>query len=439
MRRWLAGGTGLVTIVLLARQAPGAAFFVQEQSITGMGRAYAGESAAADTAATIFFNPAGLTYLERPQVHGAGYAILPSADFDDEGTVARTSGTFGEPRPVAGNDGGNPYGPTAFGNFYASMPVVQDRVWVGLGVTAPYGLLIVYNSRWFGRYDSTKSRLQTWNFAPTVAVRATDWLSLGLSLNIEYARALLRGAIPNPTTRGGPTAGGDGRATIKGDDTAVGFTLGAIAQPTEQARIGVAWRWGITHELEGTVNVTGLQGLLRPGNEFVGGSADLDLPQTVMIGGLYDVSPTVRLLAQVNWFGWSSFEAIEIVPDRGPPQVDPQNFTNTVAVGGGVEWEIVDGLRLRTGFQWDQTPTVDRFRNTRIPDEDRFLVAAGLTYRLTEDIDAQFGYLHAFVEEAQFDRTRPFFGGTPLASTYRLRASASAFVNIVGAGFTYRF
>ncbi len=206
MRGRLVGGLTIAVVVLVARQAGAAAFYIQEQSVAGTGRAYAGESAVADTPATIFFNPAGLTYLERPQVMGAGYAILPDASFDDRGTTARTPATFGAFRRVGGNDGGNPYGPTALGNFYASMPVVPGRLWLGLGATAPYGLLVVYNSTWFGRYDSTKSRLVTFNFAPTAAVRATDWLSLGVSLNIEHAYALLRSALPNATTPGGPTA-----------------------------------------------------------------------------------------------------------------------------------------------------------------------------------------------------------------------------------------
>jgi long-chain fatty acid transport protein len=438
--RWLVGGIVGAAIATLAQQALGAAFFIQEQSIAGMGRAYAGESAVADTAATIFFNPAGLTLLDRPQVHGAGYAIIPSASFEDRGTVARTPATFGAFRRVQGNDGGNPYGPTPFGNFYASMPVLEDRVWLGFGVTAPYGLLIVYNSRWFGRYDSTKSRLQTYNFAPTVAVKATDWLSFGLSLNIEYARATLRNALPNPTTPGGPTAPGDGRATVKGDDTSVGFTLGALTQPFERARLGVAWRWGISHELDGTLDITGLKGILKVANEHVGGSADLDLPQAVMIGGLYELSDSVRLLGQFNWYGWSSFEEIRVVTDSGPPPpVQPQHFENTIGLAGGLEWKVLDNLRLRGGFQYDQTPTVDRFRNTRIPDADRYLLGVGFTYDLNDDISATFGYMHVFVKEATFDRAQTIYPGTPLATRYRFVADASAMVNIVGAGFTYRF
>src|SRR4029453_1697040 len=133
--RWLVGGIVGAAIATLAQQALGAAFFIQEQSIAGMGRAYGGESRVAATAAKIFFTPAGLTLLDRPQVQGAGYAIIPTASFEDRGTVARTPATFGAFRGVPGKAGGNPYGPTPFGNFYASMPVLEDRVWLGFGVT----------------------------------------------------------------------------------------------------------------------------------------------------------------------------------------------------------------------------------------------------------------------------------------------------------------
>jgi long-chain fatty acid transport protein len=439
-RREIAAGVAALACVLLAQRVHAAAFFIQEQSVAGMGRAYAGESAVADTAATIFFNPAGLTYLERPQVLAQGFLLIPHASFENTGTVIRTPATNGVFRGVQGSDGGNPYGPAVTGSIYGSMPVLPDRLWVGLGVTSPYGLLVSYPANWFGRYDSVKSRLLTFNFAPTVAVRATDWLSLGASLNIEYARATLRNALPNPTTPGGPQVQGDGRATVFGTNSAVGFTLGAILQPFANARFGVAWRWGITHDLDGTIDVTGLKGILRVANEHVTGSADLDLPQTVMIGGMYDVSDRVRLLGQVNWYGWSSFQEIRVVPDNGsPPLVDPQNFHDTYGLAGGVEWKLTDTLRLRTGLQYDETPTRDQFRNSRIPDGNRYLLGAGLSWNVTDDFEATVGYMHAFVSDATFQRNRTIYPGTPLASSYRFDADANAMVNILGAGLTFRF
>jgi long-chain fatty acid transport protein len=127
------------------------------------------------------------------------------------------------------------------------------------------------------------------------------------------------------------------------------------------------------------------------------------------------------------------------VPEKGPPIVDPQNFHDTVSLAGGVEWEVIDGLRLRSGFQYDETPTVDQFRNTRIPDADRYLLAARASYRVTDSIEATLGYLHGFVKEATFQRNRQFYPGTPLLTSYRFRADASAMVNVIGVGLTYRF
>jgi long-chain fatty acid transport protein len=251
---------------------------------------------------------------------------------------------------------------------------------------------------------------------------------------------LLRNAFPNIATPGGPKPQGDGRGTVFGTNTAVGFTLGALLQPFDRARFGVAWRWGITHDLEGTIDVTGLTGILRIANEHTTGSAELDLPQTVMIGGLYELSDRVRLLGQVNWYGWSSFQEIRVVPDNGtPPLVDPQNFHDTFGLAGGVEWQITDTVRLRTGLQYDETPTRDRFRNSRIPDGNRYLLGAGLSWNVTEDFEATVGYMHAFVNDATFQRNRTIYPGTPVASSYHFNADAQAKVNILGAGLTFRF
>ena len=177
---------------------------------------------------------------------------------------------------------------------------------------------------------------------------------------------------------------------------------------------------------------------LNVGDEIqVESLADAALNRSLIIQP--DGTVTLRLLGQVNWFGWSSFQEIRVVPEKGPAIVDPQNFHDTFSLAGGVEWEVIDGLRLRTGFQYDETPTVDEFRNSRIPDADRYLLAAGASYRVTDSIEATLGYLHGFVKDATFQPNRQFYPSTPLLTSYRFRADASAMVNVIGVGLTYRF
>jgi len=45
--------------------AAGAGIAIMEQGVKGLGTAFAGGAAAAEDASTIFFNPAGLTRLDR--------------------------------------------------------------------------------------------------------------------------------------------------------------------------------------------------------------------------------------------------------------------------------------------------------------------------------------------------------------------------------------
>ena len=58
-------------------------FGLIEQSASGQGVAYAGASAIAEDASTIYFNPAGMTRLSGSQVVIAGHIIVPTADYTD--------------------------------------------------------------------------------------------------------------------------------------------------------------------------------------------------------------------------------------------------------------------------------------------------------------------------------------------------------------------
>lgn len=77
-----------------AGAANAAGFALIEQSGSGMGNAYAGAAATAEDASTIFFNPAGMTYLPDSQLVVALHAIRPSAEFgnDDSHRAALTGG-----------------------------------------------------------------------------------------------------------------------------------------------------------------------------------------------------------------------------------------------------------------------------------------------------------------------------------------------------------
>ena len=91
--------------------ASAAGFQLQNQNASGTSVAFAGAAAVAEDASTIFFNPAGMTYL--PTGHSvsiAGTVIDRSVEFTDTGTTrmpvlngaGAPTGLF---HPVGGNGG----------------------------------------------------------------------------------------------------------------------------------------------------------------------------------------------------------------------------------------------------------------------------------------------------------------------------------------------
>jgi len=64
-----------------------AGFALIEQNASGLGNAYAGQAASAQDASTIFFNPAGMTWLPDRQLVAAGHLVKPQAAFSGSSTL----------------------------------------------------------------------------------------------------------------------------------------------------------------------------------------------------------------------------------------------------------------------------------------------------------------------------------------------------------------
>ncbi|MGI4877759.1 MAG: outer membrane protein transport protein, partial [Janthinobacterium lividum] len=83
----------LATTLLAGGPALAGGFYLQEQSPLGEGRAFAGEAAAADSAATVFYNPAGMTRLPGTTLDiGAHVLVVDSAQSDRGSTRSGPGG-----------------------------------------------------------------------------------------------------------------------------------------------------------------------------------------------------------------------------------------------------------------------------------------------------------------------------------------------------------
>jgi long-chain fatty acid transport protein len=442
----VSGRLGLVARVAVAAAAlPSAAalagaFFHEAQSLKSAGRASAGAPAVAADASTIFLNPAGMTQLSKAQVQVGSSLLMPRGEVENRGSTAQTPGTGGAVVPMTGTRNGHPYDPAIMPHLYAALPLVNGRVWLGLGVSAPFGLVTDYQEDWFGRYDSIKSELTTIDIAPTLALRIIEWLSIGVGVDVQRADATLENAVPNPIAPGGPTPATDGRFRAQGDDWSVGFNVGLVIEPTPRTRIGLHYRSAIEHQLDGDATLSGLAPPLDAQNGTADASAELDLPAIASIGVAHEVTPDLTLLGHVAWYGWDSFDEIRVRFDDGRADVvEPQNYRDTWAIGLGAEYRLTDAWTLRGGVSYDQTPTRNGFRNTRVPDGDRYWIAIGASYELSDRIGFDLGYGHRFFEDVDIDLTRTFFDGSAAESSIRTDARAKTDADVIALALRISF
>src|SRR5690349_13940175 len=105
----------LTGILFAANGARAAGFALQNQNGAGNGYAYAGAAAVAQDASTIYFNPAGMTYLAPGHhVSGAGNLLIRSLRFKNTGSNTFLSYPLGD-------NGGQAGGLSPIPAFYWSM------------------------------------------------------------------------------------------------------------------------------------------------------------------------------------------------------------------------------------------------------------------------------------------------------------------------------
>ncbi|MGB0720731.1 MAG: OmpP1/FadL family transporter, partial [Bdellovibrionales bacterium] len=311
--------------------------------------------------------------------------------------------------------------PAIVPNFYLTQQVT-DRFWVGIGAGSPFGLGNEYDSDWFGRYDSIKSDLTTFEVYPTAAIKVNDWLSVGASMIFQYADAELTNAL---------NAGTQGLQTLEGEGYAVGGNIGILAEPWAGTRFGLDYRTTVENTLDGRLIVAGSTGA----DLDISARADLRLPDIATFSAAHDLNDRWTVLGSATWFGWNEYNRIEIINSAGTPVgVVDQNYNVSWAFSVGAEYMLNDAWTLRAGYQFDQTPTNDAARTTRTPDGDRHWITAGATYTLNDQwsFDVAGAYIDVANEEINLSRN---ITAIPAVVT----ANTEGRVGIVSAALNYRF
>ena len=386
-----------------------------------MGQAFAGQNAYATDASVIFFNPAGMSALDGTRVSAGASLIFPKIEFDNH----RSTTALGP--QLLGTDEGGDIGENALvPSVYAMTSFGDFRI--GIGINSPFGLSTEYEDGTIPRFAALDSSLRTINVNPVVSYQVTPWLALGAGAQIQRTDARLTNSALfnlNPPL--------EGAVELQADDVGFGLTAGALITPWAGTRLGVGFRSSVKHTLDGDVKIN------PPGGRSVklDASADLDTPESLGVSLSQQITDRLSLSSTVEWTNWSRFNELRVEFDSGAPDaVTPENWDDTYFFSLGADYKLTEKLTVRGGVAYDQSPVSAKFRTARLPDEDRYWIAIGGTYAVTDAISIDAGYTHIFVKDASINEG---FNVTPNgAATGTLKGDYNESIDIFGIQVNFR-
>ena len=462
--RIASGISALIMSLLASPSALAGGFMLQEQSQVEIGRAFSGAAAAADDPSTIFYNPAGMTELEGIRIStGATLLFVDSKQTDLGSNVSRTtSGLFitnTNVTPIGGSDGGNPFAPVVpVPTTYASMHVGDSNVWLGFGLSAPFGLKLRYDDDFFGRYDSTYSNLLTLNAQPSIAYKLSDSLSIGGGIDIQYAKATLTNALPSSNLLTPISTPTDRLSELSGDDISLGWNAGVLVKLKNGTRFGLHYRSGITHQLKGESKVSTFSGATLLGSSSLPVRAPLRLPDSITASLSLPLDTRTRFMATGRHYNWSRFNDISVYlsepvtlatvpvpvvlsPSSQPIAVKEFDYRDSWSLSFGIEHTLSKKLTVRAGGMFDRTPTNPALLSTRVPDGDRSWLTMGVSYKLSEHMTLNASYAHVFIDKQVMNRTDIVSGPNPSNpfTTVTTHSQSSGNVDMIATSVTARF
>jgi long-chain fatty acid transport protein len=384
MRSWSATTIGVVLALPLSAGAAG--FQTLEQGTNDMGRAMVGMAAIADSAATAWFNPAGMTELEQPNAVGGIMGIFGHARFrDDGGTTVPGTGS-GDILDNAAAPGG----------LFYTHPV-NERLVGGFSVTAPFVGTLDYDDNWVGRYIIREFDFTAFALTGSAAYKLTDKLSVGAQVMAVYANMDFKVAIQ------GMAGAGDGGVHIDdADGWEPSFGLGLAYQPWEHTRIGLTYKYEVDLEdLDGNIRLNLPAGIALANDVEVG----FTLPSNAALDVMHQFNDKLTLFAGGGWADFSEFDLISIDLSLGGGGQIPTGFRDAYAFGLAGAYQLRPDWTLQTGWSWASSPVKKSKRSPMLPFDRQIRYGLGVIHQVNESLEVGLNYTYLDAGSAKFNQT----------------------------------
>ncbi|MBD1581779.1 outer membrane protein transport protein [Pseudoalteromonas sp. S16_S37] len=370
------------SLMLVSSHTFAAAFQLAEQSVSGLGRAYAGEASVADDASVIARNPALMSQFDGAQLSVAAMYVEPDVSLRGTSTNNGVAPSKLDDSSIA---------PSAIVPAVYFMTPINESLSFGMGIYSQFGLATEFAADYAAGQLAGETEIVTVNTNLSVAYEVSKELTVALGINHVYADAkIVRTFGESPL----PVPAATQAMHLEGDDTGYGWNLGLSYQIDDNSRFGLHYRsetdivfdGEFSNQLPAGAPFNGTAGSAYPG------SVELTLPAIAEFSGSHTISEGSSLHYSVLWTGWSSFKTLAAkVEGRGTVFSKDENFSNSMRYAIGADHQYSKDLKLRFGIAYDKSPADPYHMSISIPDTDRMWYSFGAEYQVSKSSSLDFG------------------------------------------------
>lgn len=312
-------------------------------------------------------------------------------------------------------------------HFHLAQPLPYGFTF-GLGFAPEFGLGTHYNPDWALNWNTYKTTVRGLTLTPNLSYNITEDWSVSAGFRLLYFD------FDQYSYQYTGVGAYRGKFHLKGDNSFSdwGWQVSTRYKITDSVSVGAMYKSYIDSTIKGRATMSSPVAAV---NRAASGtaSADIRLPQSVSIGGNWDVTETVHLGTAVTWTEWSSMPAINfnLPVGRRPTRL---RWDDVFRIGFGGAWDFHENFSLLGSYVYDMDPccTKKDSGSTMLPPGDRHIGTVGLAWHYGPvDVTLSYGLVFMCSESVEYTH--------PATRRYVKFDTENGLSHAVGLSLTYVF
>jgi long-chain fatty acid transport protein len=233
------------------------------------------------------------------------------------------------------------------------------------------------------------------------------------------------------------------KSDLSGTGRGIGVNFGALYEPLEGVKFGVAYRSQIFVHHDGALQLSVPGVVFFPRN--VDGSANLTFPPSLTFGVSVNRYQPFTFDLDATWTGWSTYHDLKLmltkfIPVSGYPAgsiLIKKNWHDAWALRFGANWQANEYVKIRAGYTFDMTPVPDSTFEPQVPDSNRHIFAVGGDLKIKQ---LTLGIAYNFILNEPRHKDNTFaINGIPLPFAAQVNGRYQSITHSLGLSSSFKF